>query len=930
MKRLLIKYKEIALQQKVLVGSLVFLILYSITLVSFATPPGSPYMPGETLDPNCLPGSSNCTVDITTSLPDTEIAFGTGTGLTSSNDFTWDDTNKSLRIDGRGGTDMDHRTIEAVGDDGTFFKFGKLSNSEGGGMFAFYLDSGNRPDSINVFANPEEGFQVVNGSSNLVIASNAFMFNGSPVGIGVAPSFPLDVDGLINTSTQYNIEGNFFGSQDTDSSTVRIGSGAGASITSGTANMLFGINAGTAITQSSYNTIIGNNAGISLTTSAGSNVFIGEEAGHNQTTGYENTFIGQIAGRANLSGQRSVAIGNSASYQGTSADRYVAIGYGALGSQIGAADNVAIGYSAGIAATGGTNVFIGSAAGYLMTSAQHNVMLGYSADLVDKTDSNNFVVGSSYAPIYDTYIGQGEVNVSPSAITFHGTGGLGTNIAGGDFVVASGKATGNASGGSIIFQTSDAGSSGSTLQSLSTKAVITAAGRIGLGTTSPSSSYKVHIKDSRNFSTSILYLENDYSVAGGAGITLESKLSGVSQAIASLQITGGLGGTFMISGTDIRLADTGGKHVYIGEGGSGSKQIEYYQGNLSIGGFSPTYRLDVLTATTDQTASNRVVNATNTNATFDTTSGALSSYAGYFNSISTRSSGANDLTNIGLYTSASGAQNNYGLIVGSGSVGIGDITPDYLLDVENTGVDADIFSLHDSDGECFHNPEAGSETVTCSSDERLKTNIADAEEMLPYLNDFHIRQYDVISGGDHLTGVIAQEVQTIHPELVTLGPDGYLSVATPSTWQLIKGIQELDIRISPLVSLDVNQSGSLGAMVKQFLSDAGNTISDIFTNKIHTKSLCVSDDSGNETCLDKNEIDRVLESLNPPLGGNAGNATSAGETTGGSTGEGEIIDDGGGRGGGVVENEEVPPLENPPEGDGNRGEAAEETGDGNS
>src|SRR5690348_3869602 len=30
--------------------------------VAFATPPASPYDPGETLDPTCSPGDTNCTV----------------------------------------------------------------------------------------------------------------------------------------------------------------------------------------------------------------------------------------------------------------------------------------------------------------------------------------------------------------------------------------------------------------------------------------------------------------------------------------------------------------------------------------------------------------------------------------------------------------------------------------------------------------------------------------------------------------------------------------------------------------------------------------------------------------------------------------------------------------------------------------------------
>lgn len=60
--------------------SRIFFILALIVCIpcsAFAAPPGSPYTPGETLDPSCSPGSSNCTV---TSIQ--PVANG-GTGTTS-------------------------------------------------------------------------------------------------------------------------------------------------------------------------------------------------------------------------------------------------------------------------------------------------------------------------------------------------------------------------------------------------------------------------------------------------------------------------------------------------------------------------------------------------------------------------------------------------------------------------------------------------------------------------------------------------------------------------------------------------------------------------------------------------------------------------------------------------------------------------------
>lgn len=85
------------------------------------------------------------------------------------------------------------------------------------------------------------------------------------------------------------------------------------------------------------------------------------------------------------------------------------------------------------------------------------------------------------------------------------------------------------------------------------------------------------------------------------------------------------------------------------------------------------HKLDVLKAGTGQTASSRAGNFSTAGATFNTTGGALTSYAGYFSNTATRSSGSNDLINVGLYTTASGAQQNFAAIFDAGTVRITSI-----------------------------------------------------------------------------------------------------------------------------------------------------------------------------------------------------------------------------------------------------------------
>ena len=65
------------------------------------------------------------------------------------------------------------------------------------------------------------------------------------------------------------------------------------------------------------------------------------------------------------------------------------------------------------------------------------------------------------------YFGNGLTASSPFNVVVNATGGSGTNVAGASLTIAAGKSTGNAVPADIIFQTSVAGSSGTTLQSLS-------------------------------------------------------------------------------------------------------------------------------------------------------------------------------------------------------------------------------------------------------------------------------------------------------------------------------------------------------------------------------------------------------------------------------------------------------------------------------
>jgi len=71
------------------------------------------------------------------------------------------------------------------------------------------------------------------------------------------------------------------------------------------------------------------------------------------------------------------------------------------------------------------------------------------------------------------YVGAGGVTAaSPVGAVVNATGGSGTDIAGASLTLAGGKGTGDAAGGSVVIQTSDPGSTGTTLQTLATRVTV--------------------------------------------------------------------------------------------------------------------------------------------------------------------------------------------------------------------------------------------------------------------------------------------------------------------------------------------------------------------------------------------------------------------------------------------------------------------------
>jgi hypothetical protein len=101
--------------------------------------------------------------------------------------------------------------------------------------------------------------------------------------------------------------------------------------------------------------------------------------------------------------------------------------------------------------------------------------------------------------------------------------------------------------------------------------------------------------------------------------------------------------------------------------------------------------------------------------------------------------------------------------------------------------------------------EAGAATfnnnVTAYSDERLKENIVTIPDALAKVTAMRGVHYNRIDTGRSHTGVVAQEIQKIAPELVLTADDeiGTLSVDYGNiTGYLIEAIKELKLKIETL------------------------------------------------------------------------------------------------------------------------------------
>ncbi len=286
---------NIGKKEKILILTIPLILISSLFLHSFvfSAPPSTPYNPGETLDPNCSPGDTNCTVypPLPTYISTTTIvqlnnnllSFNTGTlkilgildvlGTTTFNgvSYRWPNNpplaNQFLQADGAGNLQWADVTLSTAGgwtDEGTIVRLQTITDSVA-------IGTTSAPEKLTVQGN-------IFGIGNLTITGTG-TFQSSPLTIGNLVlshagltasrifTFPDVSDTLVSLTATQTLTNKTLGAGSTWQGNVISTQYGGTGLSFiGTANQILGVNAGgTGLEYKNITSLLTAGTGISIT-----------------------------------------------------------------------------------------------------------------------------------------------------------------------------------------------------------------------------------------------------------------------------------------------------------------------------------------------------------------------------------------------------------------------------------------------------------------------------------------------------------------------------------------------------------------------------------------------------------------------------------------------------------------------------------------
>ncbi|OGS06894.1 MAG: hypothetical protein A2270_00465, partial [Elusimicrobia bacterium RIFOXYA12_FULL_51_18] len=659
------------------------------------------------------------------------------------------------------------------------------------------------------------------------ISAARYMINGSTVlailpGIG---NFAVGPDISTGSTGDYN---------------VFVGSSAGRSLTDGNNNAFLGYNAGRSNSRGTSNTFVGFQAGYKDTL-ASSNTFVGAYAGYNESTGYANAFFGYYAGGTNTTASANSFVGWYAGGSNQTGSSNVFMGYNAGRTNVSGVGNVFLGQSAGYANTASYNVFLGYNAGYNNSSGKENSFLGtqagvgtttggnntfvgYRAALSNTTGSTNTIVGymagyftqtGSANAIFGNDAGFGATGQSFSSTTLVGyRAGFGLTT-GNDNILVGFKAGYNITSGTgnIIIGYDKAAPAATTSNHLSIGGIVDGdlvSGNIGIGTTAPTDKLEV-----RATVPSQAAISGSITATSGTNYGVYGQATGVGA-------TTNYGGYFYATGAtynyalravgDIEMHGSRAAPAYIkAQGEMDDSQLILkagssagYFGAISVSGWDGTGVASHIYMTTAGNERLRIDNSGNVGigtaspgAVLDVKGGEIrhrydSAFHSFYNTAGTARTGFLQMTTSASYlvTELNNPMyfrtNNTDRIsiTAAGNVGIGTTAPGYALTV------------------------VGTAWVTSSawsgSDKRWKKNITPLQSSLSKIMrlnpvDFDWRKDEFpglnLAEGRQI-GFIAQEVESVIPEVVTTNKEGYKGISYEQIVPVLtKAVQEQQAQI---------------------------------------------------------------------------------------------------------------------------------------
>ena len=551
----------------------------------------------------------------------------------------------------------------------------------------------------------------------------------------------------------------------------------------------------------------------------------------------DNTAVGYYSLRDNTTGSNNTAVGSSALFRttgsyntavgvtslagggGSTGSNNTSTGYASLSNNT-ANDNTAMGYQAlQFITTGGYNIGFGSNAGRWLnngvttnSNASSSIYIGYDARSLVASSINEIVIGSTALGNGSNSVTLGNNNITKTLLK--GNIGIGTTtpnyklsvngelgfepqgISSSTYKVYSGAIGNIISSNRLIFTNTTGTDSRYWFDSLSS-------GGAGSGISTAESGIEQSFLGSFESAIRLVAMANKPfkidvgTQAGDANTKLTIDTTGnvgigTTTPSQKLQVMGSIrmSGSHLINDGEqvFNVGPTG--NFYFRKNTTSGDPTAFTDlmfisnlGRVGIGTTTPSQALELVTGSVKLTR----VSAARQNLQWDATSQGLGSY--YMGINNSGEFNISDPTNYN-------AQNGLGLnIINGGNVGIGTVSPGYTLTVSGTAwVTGNAWS---------------------GSDFRWKTNITPITSALDKVMqlsgvsynwrqaEFPERNFD---NKTHL-GFIAQEVETVLPELVITGADGYKGLDyNGMTSVLVNAVKELNTRTSALSSATTSPS----------------------------------------------------------------------------------------------------------------------------